>query len=130
MKFLWFQVNQRLDEVFGYSGNEPFAGLPVIACGDFFQLPPIKGLPVHSSAASTKSFNALDLRRKFQMVELTQVMRQRDDFEFVCLLNKIREGKIDDQVENTLKSSFLKEKSFLKHVAHMFAENKPAKEYN
>ena len=118
MKYLGIQAMNHLQD---------FRSLLV---GIFFQLPSIKGLPVHSSAASTKSFNALDLRRKFQMVELTQVMRQRGDFEFVCLLNKIREGKIDDHVENTLKSSFLKEKSFPKHVAHMFAENKPAKEYN
>ena len=33
---LFYQVNQRLNEIFGYSGNEPFAGLPVIVCGDFF----------------------------------------------------------------------------------------------
>ena len=111
MKFLWFQVffyqvNQRLNEIFGYSGNEPFAGLLVIVCGDFFQLPPVIGLPVYSSAASIKSFFALDLWRKFQMVELTEIMRQRGYFEFISLLNKIKEGEIDDQVENTLKSRF------------------------
>ena len=64
------------------------------------------------------------------MVDLTEVMRQRSDFEFVSLLNKIREWEIDDQVENTLKSHFLKEKSFPQHVGHMFAENKPVKEHN
>ena len=117
-----------MNEIFGYSGNESFAGLPVIVRGDFFQLPPVKRLPVYSRAVSIKSFIALDLWRKFQMVEY--VMRQRGDFEFISLLNKIREGEIDDHVENTLKSRFLKEKSFPQHVAHMFAENKPAKEQN
>ena len=58
---LFYQVNQRLNETFGYSGNEPFAGLPVIVCGDFFQLSLVKGLPVYSSAASIKGFIALDL---------------------------------------------------------------------
>ena len=65
------QVNQRFNSIFEYSGNEPFAGLPVIVCGDFFQLPPVKDLPAYSSAASIKRFIALDLRRKFQIVELT-----------------------------------------------------------
>ena len=125
---LFYQVNQQLNEIFGYSGNEPFAGLPVIVFGGFFQLPPVKGLPVYSSAASIKGFIALDLWRKFQMVELTEVMRQRGDFEFISLLNEIREGEIDDHVVNTLKSRFLKEKSFPQHVVHMFAENKPTKE--
>ena len=40
------------------------------------------------------------------MVDLTEVMRQRGDFEFISLLNKIREGEIDDHVEILLKSRF------------------------
>ena len=93
----------------------------------FFKLPPVKGLPDYSSAASIKGFIALDLWRKFQKVELTEVMRQRGDFDFISLLNKIMEGEIDDHVENTLK---VKEKSFPQHVVHMFAKNRPAKEHN
>ena len=76
---LFFQVNKRLTEIFRYSGKEPFAGLPVIVCGDFYQLPPVKGSPVYSSAISIKRFFALDLWKKFQIVELTKVMRQRGD---------------------------------------------------
>ena len=119
-----------MNEIFGYSGNKTFPGLPVIVCGDFFQLPPVKGLPVYSSAASIKGFIALDMWRKFQMVELTEVMAQSDDFELISLLNKIRGGKIDDHVENTLNSYILKEKSFPQHVVHIFAEKKTAKEHN
>ena len=64
------------------------------------------------------------------MLKLTEVMRERSGFEFISLLNKIREGEIDDHVENTLKSCFLKVKYFAQHVVHMFAENKPAKQHN
>ena len=39
---LLFQVNQQLNEIFRYSGKEPIAGPPVIVCGDFYQLPPVK----------------------------------------------------------------------------------------
>ena len=35
---LFYQVNQRLNEIFGYSGNEPFARLPVIVCGVIFSV--------------------------------------------------------------------------------------------
>ena len=93
----------------------------------FFQLPPLKGLPVYSSGASIKCFIALDLWRKFQMVELTEIIRQGGNFEFIILSNKIREGDIDGHVENTLKSCFLEEKSFLQHVVHMFAEKNQQK---
>ena len=53
---------------------------------------PVKCLPVYSSAASIKGFIALDLWRKFQMVELTEFMCQKGDFKFNSLLYKIREG--------------------------------------
>ena len=35
---LFHQVNQRLNELFGYLGNETFAGLPVIVCVDLFSV--------------------------------------------------------------------------------------------
>ena len=58
---LFFQVNQWLTEIFRYSGNEPFSGLPALVCGDFCELPPVKVLPVYSSATSIKGFLALGL---------------------------------------------------------------------
>ena len=59
---LFHQVNHRLNEIFRYSGNEPFAGLPVVVLfGDFFQLAPVKGLSGYNSAASITGFIALDL---------------------------------------------------------------------
>ena len=48
----------------------------------------------------------MDLWKKFQMVELTEAIRQRGDHDFVRVLNKIREGNIDEDVEHTLKSRF------------------------
>ena len=99
-------------------------------CGDFYQLPPVKGSPVYSSATSIKGFLALDLWKKFQMVELTEVMCQRGDHDFIRVLNKIREGNIDEDVEHTLKARFLEKKSYPEHVVHMLPENKPVKRQN
>ena len=61
------------------------------------------------------------------MVELTEVMRQRGDHDFIWVLNKIREGNIDEDVAHTLKARFLETKSYPEHAVHMFAENKPVK---
>ena len=127
---LFLQVNKRLTDIFRYSDKEPFPGLPVIVCVNFYQLPPVKGSPVYSSATSIKGFLALDLRTKFQMVVLTEVMRQKDDHDFIRVLNKKREGNIDEDVEHTLKARFLETKSYPEHAVHMFAENKLVKRHN
>ena len=64
------------------------------------------------------------------MVELTEVLRQRGDHDFIRVLNKIRKGSIDDDVEHTLKARFLETKSYPEHAVHMSAENKPVKRHN
>ena len=63
----------------------------------------VRGLLVYSSTKSTKILLALDLWRKSKMAELTEVMRQREDYQFINVLNKIREGEIDEHVVLTLK---------------------------
>ena len=63
----------------------------------------VRGLLVYSSTKSTKILLALDLWRKSKMAELTEVMRQREDYQFINVLNKIWEGEIDEHVELTLK---------------------------
>ena len=102
----------------------------MIVCGDFYQLPRVKGSSVYSSTTSIKCFLALDLWKKFQMVERTEAMRQRGDHDFIRVLNKIREGNINKDVELTLKARFLETKYYPEHAMHMFAENKPAKRHN
>ena len=43
----------------------------------------------------------------FQFAELTEVMRQKGDAEFINLLNKIRIGDIDADVQQKLKARFV-----------------------
>ena len=57
-------------------------------------------------------------------------MRQRGDHDFIRVLNKIREGNINEDVEHALKARFLATKQYLEHGVHMFAENKPVKRRN
>ena len=44
---LLLHINQRLSDIFGTTNNAPFAGISIIACGDFYQLPPIQTKPVY-----------------------------------------------------------------------------------
>ena len=93
---LLYQVNQRLNEIFGYSDQLPVAGLSVIVCGDLYQLPPVRGLPIYiRSTTSIKSLLTLDLWQKLKMTELPEVIRQRENYQFINILNKIWEGEID-----------------------------------
>ena len=125
-----YQVNQRLNGIFRYSDQLPFAGMSVIVCGDLYQLPPVRGLPEYTSTTSIKGLLTLDLWHKFKMAELTEVMRQRDDYQFINILNKIREGQIDEDVELTLKSRFFNKLSYPENAVHIFAEKKPVEQHN
>ena len=126
---LLYQVNQRLNEIFRSSDQLPFTGMSVIVCDDFYQLPPVKGLPVYSST-TIKCFLTLDLWHKFKMAEMTEVMRQRDDYQIINIFNKIWEGKIDEDVELTLKLRFFKKLSYPENAVHIFAEKKPVEQHN
>ena len=45
----------------------------------------------------------------FQFAELTEVMRQRGDAKFTDLLNKIRVGNIDEDVQKQIRERFKEE---------------------
>ena len=109
-----------------------FAGLPVLVCGDLYQLPLVKGAPIYSSADNIKGYLSLELWNNFKVVELTEVMRHRGDLEFISFLNKIRFGIVDYKGEKISLSRFIAKDNteYPKHALHMFAENKPSVDCN
>ena len=68
----------------------------------------------------------------FQFAKLTEVMRQKGDAEFINLLNKIRIGDIDADVQQKLKARFMIETgdNYPQNAVHMFAENYPTVVHN
>ena len=114
---LFYQVHQRLNETFGVSTVLPFSGLPVLVCGDLYQLPPVKGDPVYSSTNNIKGYLSLELWNNFKVVELIEIMRQRGDLEFISFLKKIRVGV----GEKILLSRFIAKDNpaYPKHALHM-----------
>lgn len=84
-------INLRLQEIRGCT--KPFGGISVVAVGDLFQLK-----PVIDSWIFTKKCDGLQVlgtnlwKDLFSFYELEEIMRQKDDLEFVELLNRHREG--------------------------------------
>ena len=99
---LLLNVHQRIVEIFDCSPDIPFAGMSVIACGDFFQLPPIQQRPLYANFDDVM-LNISHCWRLFKIAELTEVMRQRSDQELITLLNNIRTGNITENDEKILK---------------------------
>ena len=86
---LFSHIHLRLVEVFACSNNTPFAGITVIAVGDFLQLRSVRARPAY--AEYNKSLQNLDvLWDIFEVSELTEEMRQCSDDKFIDLFNPVR----------------------------------------
>ncbi|KAH0574280.1 ATP-dependent DNA helicase [Spironucleus salmonicida] len=74
-----------------------FGDVQLVLCGDFMQLPPIKKQGRPKLLFESSYFS------KIMCVKLTVQFRQQDD-QLINMLNKIRNGQVDDQVKNLILS--------------------------
>jgi hypothetical protein len=82
-------VHQQLKDIFEVSSIDLFAGISIIAVGDLYQLPPIKKKAIFDDY-KIETHNRCHPWRIFKMVELTDIIRQKNDKAFTELLNRIR----------------------------------------
>lgn len=75
--------------------NKPFGNIRLILIGDFYQLPPVTG----DYCFKSEIWNKLNLTN----IQLTEIIRQKDDIDFQNILNSIRKGKITLTKFNKLK---------------------------
>ena len=124
-------IHQRLLEIFGFSSSQLFAGLSVIAVGDLYQLPPINRKPVFSEY-KTKTRNLYHPWQVFTMIELTEIMRQKDDQHFAELLNRFRTGSQTNKDLNCINSRLISPSAdnYPVDALHIWTENVPVNEYN
>ena len=80
--------------------EEPFGGLQLVLCGDFFQLPPI-GDSAESSRDKFSFMSASWLEAKLTICYLTEQFRQSDN-EFSDILNEIRSGSVSPEAIDQL----------------------------
>ena len=126
-------VSQRLNQIIRPScKNATFGNIGVIAVGDFHQLPPVFG-------ASLLQFDvgALppDLWPSFQLTELEEIMRQKNDKPFADLLLRLRlKQKNEDllpQDFNTLKKRTIEHHpNYPKECLHIFGTNAQVNDHN
>ena len=76
-----------------------FGGISILAVGDFYQLSPVKAKSLVLPAAPSDEYFHELFTRNFKQVELTQVMRQRDDATFANILNRLRIKRKSDEFD-------------------------------
>ncbi|KAK9517538.1 hypothetical protein VZT92_022901 [Zoarces viviparus] len=126
---LFSYVHWRFQQIKG--NKKPFGGMSVLAVGDFYQLPPLgkaKPLCVYEE-------DVLDFwKDNFQIVNLTQIMRQKDDLAFAELLNRMRvKQKTDTLSDNDralLTQAVIDIKDSPLDVLHIFTSNKEVDAHN
>jgi hypothetical protein len=84
--------------------EEPFGGIQVVFCGDFFQLPPVREFGQEALFAfHSESWKALNLK----ICYLSEQHRQ-NDLQYLEVLNSIRDGSVTKQITDLLESRFCK----------------------
>ena len=82
-------VHRRLCDIMG--NEEPFGGVSVLAVGDLLQLPPVAQKAVFNPPSDDMAAIYGSLwQNLFHIMELKEIRRQRNDFTFASVLNKIR----------------------------------------
>lgn len=92
----FYDINSRLQQIF--NSTKPFGGRSVIVVGDLRQLPPIPPVWVFENPSHLNNGTSIGnyLWKLFSLWELTEIMRQKGDYEFCKALNNMAEGCMDE----------------------------------
>ena len=124
-------IDSSLGEIFAIILDKAFAALAVLILADLLQLSPVreKNSYFHDSM---KHFLGLLLYHLFRYAELTKVLSEMMYKLFIDLLNKVRVGEINNDVERLLKTEFIHEsnENYANDTLHMYAENECAMKNN
>ncbi|CAF1284951.1 unnamed protein product [Rotaria magnacalcarata] len=129
--FTMFQhVDARLQQIM--RTKKPFGGISVIVLGDFNQLRPVGDKYIFQF---NNSYNALvdnPLWSLFELFELTEIMRQKDDKSFAIALSNIGKGTMTLEDINLLKSQIVSTENLeiIEDAIRIFRSNAEVDAYN
>ena len=122
-------IHQRLSDIFG--STDLFSGISIIAVGDLYQLPPIKKRAIFENF-KIESHNLWHPWSVFRMIELTEIMRQKNDKTFTELLNRVRTASHTENDIEVINSKCVtpSNPNYPSNALHIWAENTPVDEHN
>ena len=90
------------------------------------KLPPIQSISTFSNYKND-ALNLYHPWHVFKMIELTQIMRQRDDLAFTQLLNRVRTASHTEEDIQCIQSRKITSgvENYPSEALHIFAENAP-----
>ncbi|CAE6496469.1 unnamed protein product, partial [Rhizoctonia solani] len=85
--------------------SDPFGGIQLVICGDFFQLPPVPDYDEAKTGRYTDfAFRAQSWKRAVPLtITLTQVFRQKQP-QLIDMLNDMREGRTSEATQHLFRS--------------------------
>lgn len=115
--------------------NSPFGGKQIIVFGDLFQLPPIATAEEEKFLKDVYGgiyfFNSNSYKSaQFKFIELTRNHRQSNDIKFFEILNRVREGTINDNDIGLLNKRVLCDESIYDRYTMLFPQKAPAEKVN
>ena len=128
---LLLSIHRRLCDVMG--NQDPFGGVSVLAVGDLLQLPPVGRFPIFDPPTDEMAALYGSLwKNHFEMIELTEIVRQKNDENFASLLNRVRIGKQTTEDIEILKQREISINSpdYPKLAPHIFAFNADKDKHN
>ncbi|XP_078691416.1 uncharacterized protein LOC144921886 isoform X1 [Branchiostoma floridae x Branchiostoma belcheri] len=131
---LLYHIHRRLQDISDQSTPESiFGGVSILAVGDLFQLQPVGQSHVFSlpSDSYARLYGSL-WQENFEMMELTENMRQRDDQDFAALLQRVRTGDCTTQDMDLLRTRVIHkdDTNYPVNALHIFKTNKDVDEHN
>lgn len=112
--------------------NDSFGGISVLLIGDLHQLPPVKDRPIYhpSNISPLSMLSGAALWEQFKYFQLTEIMRQKEDKQFIIALNNLSLGEMTASDIALIKCREVEEEMVPTNTIRLYHENKMVDDYN